>query len=99
MTTKVKEKNSAKNNDLLASGNIIKQKFPEFRTGDLPATTTQDLSHLFFESPTSRPDGIFQPLLFGVARLLQEKGVSHENLKSALLIFTTINSPDNTRRV
>lgn len=76
----------------LDPGNTIKQDFPKFSAGGLPVTTAQDLSHLFFESPTSRPDGIFQPLLFGVARLLQEKGVSQENLKSALLIFTTINS-------
>jgi hypothetical protein len=88
-----KEKNEVKINDVLASGKTNKQDFPEFSGGGLPAATTQDLSHLFFESPTSRPDGIFQPLLFGVAKLLQEKGVSQENLKSALLIFTVINSP------
>ena len=89
----MKEKNVVKENNLLDNGKNINQDFPKFATGSLRTTTTQDLSHLFFELPTCRPDGIFQPLLFGVARLLQKKGVSHDNLKSALLIFTAMNSP------
>jgi hypothetical protein len=49
MTTK--EKNAVKRIDVLASGKTNKQDFPEFSAGGLSATTTQDLSHLFFESP------------------------------------------------
>jgi len=101
MNTNSNEEKAAKANDVrvkasqrqLDPGKVIKQDFPKFTTGGLPVTMTQDLSHLFFESPTSRPDGIIQPLLFGVARLLHEKGMSQENLKSALLIFATIISP------
>jgi len=77
----------------LEAGKIDKQDFPELSNNNLQTTSTQDLSHLFFDSPTSRPDGIFQPLLCGVAGLLHKKGVSPENLKSALLIFAAINSP------
>jgi len=88
--TDVKVKTSQRQLD---PGKTIKQNFPEFSTGGLPAATSQDLSSLFFESPTSRSDGVFQPLLCGVSRLLFEKGVSQENLKSALLIYATIISP------
>jgi hypothetical protein len=101
MTTTQKNEKALKGNQVKVktsqrqskSGKTNKKNFPKISTGGLPTTTTHDLSKLFFESPTSRPDGIFQPLLFGVGRLLQEKGVSHENLKSALMIFTAINSP------
>ena len=93
MKNKLNEKTVVKEKTVLEAGKINKQDFPEVLNGKLQTTTTQDLSRLFFESPASRPDGIFQPLLFGFAGLLQEKGVSQENLKSALLIFAAINSP------
>lgn len=74
------------------SKEIIKQDFPDSSTGGTLTTGIRDLSRLFYDPPTGSPDGIFQPLLCGVAMLLQEKGVSSEDLRSGLLIFTTINS-------
>jgi len=76
----------------LKSGDIIKKDLPKFSAGGTLTTEVRDLSRLFYDPPTGRPDGIFQPLLYGVARLLQEKGVPSEDLRSGLLIFTTINS-------
>ena len=54
------------------------------REGPLP--TAQDLSRMFFHSPTSRSDGAFEPLLCEVAEHLMMEGVPAENLKQALML-------------
>ena len=54
------------------------------REGPLP--TAQDLSGLFFQSPTSRPDGAFESLLRQVAEHQMMGGVPVENIKQALML-------------
>ena len=51
-----------------------------------PLLTAQDLGCLFFYSPTSRPDGVFEPLLCEEAEHLKMEGVPVENLKEALML-------------
>ena len=54
---------------------------------DGPIKNVQDLSSLFFHSPTSRSDGVFEPLLCKVVEHLKLKGVPDENLKQALMLI------------
>ena len=59
-----------------------------------PLLTAQDLSCLFFHSPTSRPDGVFEPLLCEVIEQLKMQGVPPENLKQALmLVLGAVSAP------
>jgi len=51
-----------------------------------------DLSGLFFNMPTGRSDGVFEPLICGVAEQLMAKGLPQQTLKEAFLIYMAINS-------
>ena len=51
-----------------------------------------DLSGLFFNMPTGRPDGVFEPLICGVAEQLVATGLPQQTLREAFLIYMAINS-------
>jgi hypothetical protein len=51
-----------------------------------------DLSGLFFNVPTGRPDGVFEPLVCGVAEQLVAAGLPRDAQKEALLIYMAMNS-------
>ncbi len=42
--------------------------------------------------PTGRPDGVFEPLICGVAEQLMATGLPQQTLKEAFLIYMAINS-------
>lgn len=51
-----------------------------------------DFSRRFFNMPTGRQDGVFEPLLCGVGERLVAETLPSQNLKSAFLLYLAINS-------
>ena len=60
--------------------------------GGTAENTIPDLSSLFFNMPTGRLDGVFEPLVCGVAEQLVAAGLPNQVLKEAFLIYIAMNS-------
>ena len=61
-------------------------------TGPAAKAPIPDLSRLFFNMPTGRPDGVFEPLVCGVAEQLMKAGLPNQALKEAFLLYMVMNS-------
>jgi hypothetical protein len=86
------EKAASPNNKQSTTGPTIKkassaQTLPSDGVGKV---SSPDLSGLFFNMPAGRPDGVFEPLICGVAEQLVATGLSQQTMKEAFLIYMAI---------